>query len=305
MSVSVIENPADSGILPFSEDGYDQLLGRVQRLTEAHKTEALDFLAGRPIYSVCMASYIRDNGVISAHNRGAFYGYRNARGRLIGVALIGHATLIETKSDDALRAFARVKQAYRTTHFIRGEQKMIERFWTYYAQFGHRPRLVCRELLFELTSAREFAVDAPTLQSATLDDLEEIAAINASIIVDERGVNPLQTDPTGFRERLARRIKQGRFWLVKENGHIVFKADVFAETPEMAYLEGIYVHAQARGRGLGLRCLTQLGTVLLTRSRATCLLMNEKHQDLARFYRRAGYEFRGFFDTIYLNAKAN
>jgi hypothetical protein len=125
------------------------------------------------------------------------------------------------------------------------------------------------------------------------------------MIVAERGINPLQNDPAGFRQRVARRIKKGQFWVLKEHNKIIFKADVFAEVPEMAYLEGIYVHPEKRGKGLGLRCLSQLGRILLARTRATCLLVNERNKDLQHFYRRAGYEIRGYYDTIYLNSIPN
>src|SRR6266404_4518394 len=109
MSVSVIENEADAGMLSYCQESLDGDMGKVEPLTEADKSEALAFLSRRPLYTVCMGSYIRENGVISPHNRGTFYGYRNRAGCLEGVALIGHATLIETTCDAALRACARLK----------------------------------------------------------------------------------------------------------------------------------------------------------------------------------------------------
>jgi predicted GNAT family acetyltransferase len=305
MSVSVIENEADAGMLQFGEDLLEGEVESVQPLTEDDKPEALAFLSRRPLYTICMTAYLRENGMISPYNRGTFYGYRNRAGCLEGVALIGHATLIETTRDAALKAFARLKQEYTTSNFIRGEQEMIGRFWNYYAQLGHEPRLVCRELLFEQTSVPEFPGESLELELATLDDLEEIMTINSQMIMTECGVSPVQKDPSGFRQRIARRIEKGQFWLLKKDGEMIFKADVFAEAPEMAYLEGVYVHPQARGKGLGLRCLSRLGQVLLSRTRATCLLISENRKQLASFYRQAGYEFRGYYDTIYLHQEAN
>ncbi|HEX8096822.1 MAG TPA: hypothetical protein VF507_02245, partial [Pyrinomonadaceae bacterium] len=79
-------------------------------LTNEHKAEVLDFLAARPLHTVIMTGHIQDNGLESPNNRGTFYGCRNSAGRLEGVALIGHATLIEARTDEALRAFAKVAQ---------------------------------------------------------------------------------------------------------------------------------------------------------------------------------------------------
>ena len=273
----------------------------VTALLNEHREEVLAFLSLRPIHTVCMAGYILDHGVISPQNRGIFYGCRGSDGKLKGVALVGHATLIETQCDDALRAFAQLEHQYSRSHLIRGEHEMIQRFWSYYSKFGHEPRRACRELLFEQQAAPDIKGDAPDLRPATQADLDQIIKINADMIVSECGVDPLVKDAAGFRERVARRIDQGRVWVWNEGGQLTFKADIFAETPEMIYLEGINVHDSRRGNGYGTRCLAQLGRILLKRSRSICLLMNERKELLGDFYKKAGYEFRGVYDTIYLH----
>jgi predicted GNAT family acetyltransferase len=85
----------------------------------------------------------------------------------------------------------------------------------------------------------------------------------------------------------------------------MFKADIFAQTPEVVYLEGVNVHTLERGKGHGLRCMARLGTLLLKRSRSICLLVNKQKEELSHFYSRAGYVVRGLYDTIYLDAPAN
>src|SRR3954468_21448206 len=78
----------------------------VHPLTERHdEGEVLDFLAERPVHTVVMAGLIRDNGLESPFNRGTFYACRDSAGSLAGVALIGHATFVEARTDSALRAF--------------------------------------------------------------------------------------------------------------------------------------------------------------------------------------------------------
>jgi hypothetical protein len=66
----------------------------------------LEFLQIRPVHTVVMSSFIQDNGLENADNRGSFYGYRSRAGKLVGVALVGHTTLIEARSEDSLQAFA-------------------------------------------------------------------------------------------------------------------------------------------------------------------------------------------------------
>lgn len=86
-----------------------------------------------------MASLIRDNGLVSPRNRGSFYSYRNGYGRLEGVALLGHATLIEARSENSLASFARLARNCLNARLIRGEQETIHSFWRHYANSGQTP----------------------------------------------------------------------------------------------------------------------------------------------------------------------
>lgn len=268
--------------------------------TSEDALEALAFLASRPVHTVNLRGFIRDNGLNSSLNRGRFYGYRNVAGVLEGVALIGHATLVEAHTDRALEALARRAQACCDTHMIMGEQERIEEFWNYYSEEGQQKRLACRELLFELRSIVETQANVPELCLATLNDLELILPVQAAMAEEESGVNPLVKDPEGFRKRCARRIEQGRTWVLVEDGKLIFKADVFAETPEVIYLEGIYVNPEERSKGHGLRCLSQLSQTLLRRASSLCLLVNEENVAAHAFYRKAGFKFISTYDTIFL-----
>lgn len=272
----------------------------VTELREEERTEVLAFLSERPIHTVCLAGFIRDNGLQSQHNRGTFYGCRNSEGRLEGVALIGHATLIEARTPRAMSEFALLAQSYPRTHMILGEKEKVEQFWNHYADEGQQMRLACRELLFELRQAMQTREEVKGLRLATLADLDEIAPVQAEMAQYESGVNPLEVDPEGFRSRCARRIEMGRVWVVEEEGHLIFKADIQADTPEVVYLEGIWVSPSQRGKGLGRKCIRQLSRDLLKRTRSICVLVNEENQRAHTFYRMCNFKRRGVYDSIFL-----
>jgi predicted GNAT family acetyltransferase len=182
---------------------------------------------------------------------------------------------------------------------IRGEQETIQSFWKHYANSGQEPRLIAREQLFEQKSSAG-SEGVEDLRRANLSDLDKIVAVNASMALQEGGSSPLQNDPSGFRSRTARRIEQGRVWVLVQDERLVFKADVVAETPQVAYLEGVHVHVEERRKGYALRCLTSLSTMLLSRSESICLTVNEKNKNAARLYEKAGYQFHSHYETIYL-----
>lgn len=270
-------------------------------LTDENETETLRFLSGRPIHTVFLASLISDNGVASPFNRGVFYGYRNRDGLLEGVALIGHATIIETESVECIEAFARFARRCSLTHLIRGEEQKVESFWNYYSDGERDARLICRELLLKRQTIPTDFEEVPGLRQATLADIEIIAAVNSSMACEENGIDPLAHDSIGFLGRVARRIRQGRSWILIEDDQLVFKTDIVAQTHQAAYIEGVYVAPEKRGRGYGHRCMSQLTEYLLMRVGAVCLTVNEESREALSFYRRAGFDIAGHYDTIYLH----
>jgi predicted GNAT family acetyltransferase len=274
-------------------------------LEAAHRQEVIDFLAERPLHTVVMAGFVRDNGLVSPLNRGSFYACRDEEGRLEGVALIGHATLIEARTEEALAAFARLARESESGHVILGESEKVGRFWDYYATGEDSPRLLCREMLLEQRWPVAVREEVKGLRLATVDDLELVMPVQAEMAFEESGVNPLEKDPEGFRRRCARRIEMGRVWVWVEDNRLIFKADIISETPEVIYLEGIWVNPEERGKGYGLRCMSQLGRELLARTDSLSLLVNERNSKALSLYRRAGYKLRGCYDTIYLQPKNN
>lgn len=269
-------------------------------LTSGQESEVLAFLATRPLHSVFLSGFVRDNGLLSPLNRGTFYACRDSEGRLEGVALIGHAVLFEALSETVIQAFACLAQEYRWTHMILGEKERVGLFWKYYAPGGQPPRRLGHELLFEKQLPREEHPVAHPLRLATSEDLPSVMLVQAQMASAESGVNPMEIDPTGFRLRCLRRIEKGRVWVWTENDRLIFKCDVMAHTPDVIYLEGVYVTPEERGNGYGLKCLSQLGKNLSSRTKSLCLLVNDEQHEAHDFYRRAGFELRSRYETVFL-----
>lgn len=262
--------------------------------------EALAFLDRRPANSVFLAGLIHDNGLQSPLNRGIFYGYRNCFGELEGIALIGHATLFETSSDQALCAFAAAAQRCHSVHLIMCEEDRLECFWGCYAGAGQEMRRAGRQLLLELRWPVEVAQSVPNLRPASSEDLDLLVPVHARMALDESGVDPREHDAEGFNARCKRRVEQGRTWVLTERGKLQFKADIAAETPQTIYIEGVWVNPHVRGQGYGRRCMSQLARELLSQSKSICLFVNDDNEDAQRFYKHAGYHLQTVYDTIFL-----
>jgi ribosomal protein S18 acetylase RimI-like enzyme len=276
-------------------------LGRgIEKLSDSHRDEALRFIHGRGLHCAYLTGLILDNGMTSPHNRGTFFAYRNYLGDVRGVALVGHITIIETADDEALQLFADLARSCKTAHLIMCEAGQTPKFWKHYSSAGRGNQRTNRELLFELRWPSSVLSSRQQLRLATAEDLDLLVPVHASMAYEESGVDPRDVDNDGFLERYKRRIQQGRTWVLIENGQLMFKADVVTETRETSYVEGVWIHPDARGEGVGRNCMAHLSRMLLWRSRSICLLVNDENKQAQSFYKQCGYRVRAAYDTIFV-----
>lgn len=274
---------------------------RTAVLRNVDREIVLEFLNERPVHTVAMSSFIYDNGFESPLNRGKFYGCFDRRGKLAGVALIGHTTLVEARTEESLTALAAIARRYANEiHMIMSSDEVAMDFWAEIGIAGTEPRLVCRERLFEINFPFPVQECTYDLRLATDAELEQVASAQAEVAFLESGVDPMVRDREGFLNRVLRRIQQGRVYVVVENGKVLFKADVVSMTPETAYLEGIYVAEEKRGNGVGALCLSEVARRLLSCVSNVCLLSNVDFQSAHRSFHKAGFRSSGECTTIFV-----
>jgi uncharacterized protein len=275
-------------------------LSRVSCLAESDRLEVLEFLSVRPVHTVVMTSFINDNGIENELNRGVYYGYRNGKGELEGVALIGHSTLVEARNDEALKALAyQARNAATPLHLVMSSGDAAQEFWNYMTDGRRAPRLTCTEALFEISFPFAVRGMEHKLEKATMDWLIPVAEAQAEVAFIECGVDPMQKDREGFLKRVARRIEQGRVFVVTDGENLVFKADIIAETTNTIYLEGIYVSPEYRGKGIGSDCLSALSLELLNSVENICMLSNVEFKSAHRSFMKAGYRNTDHCTTLF------
>lgn len=300
LHINTIKNvPVNNNIVPFLMPSPD--LEPARELRNENTQEVLDFLSVRPVHTVVMTSFINDNGIESDLNRGKFFGHRDLNGKLEGVALIGHTTLVEARSDEALKALAfAARNAETPLHLIMSSGEDAEHFWQYLTDGLREPRLKCPEELFETAFPFMVPRSDHQIEHAEMSDLQVVAEAQAEVAFIESGVDPMVRDREGFLKRVARRIEQDRVFVVREGGKMIFKADIMAETDEVIYLEGVYIAPEYRGRGLGAECLRALMLELLNRVEHVCLLSNTDFKAAHRCFERAGLKNTDHCTTLFV-----
>jgi ribosomal protein S18 acetylase RimI-like enzyme len=280
--------------------GYPVPVGsKAVELANTDEAEVLAFLNEQPLRTFGLVGFIRSNGLVSPHNRGVFYGARDSEGRLEGVALVGHATVFEARTQNAIRVLAGCAHGVNETHLLLGEEHQMNLFWKYYAASDRVPRLRYTEHLLVQNWPVAVRDRVSDLRLATRPDLDLVVPTHARTAFEESGVNPLDSDPAGFRERCGRRIDNGKTWVWIRDGRLIFTAEVVSDAPEVVYVEGVDVNPADRGQGYGLRCLSQLTRILLERTKSVCVLVNDGNPRAQAFYRKAGFAPHGRFTSVF------
>lgn len=261
--------------------------------------EILSALAIPTLTNVILAGFIRDNGLVNSQNRGRFYVCRNEGNKLEGVALIGHSILFEAFSEGAIEGFASVVRRGLPPHLLMGEHAAVQRFWSYYADQGQGPRHVCPVLFLRHGKQFEQRSNVPGLRLAVPEDLEIIVRAQAAMAFETSGVDPLQKDPVGFRQRYLRRIDKKRVWVLTNGRRLIFKLDVIADTPDATYIEGVYVTPEERGKGVGQSCVNAVGHELLDHTKAIYLFVENENTRNTAFYLKLGFDIAGNYDLLY------
>ena len=126
------------------------------------------------------------------------------------------------------------------------------------------------------------------LREATQDDFELLVPACAAAHQEEIGIDPLGRDPESFRWRTRMQIEDGRSWLWRENGTILFKAEASAWTPSAVQLQQVWVDPQVRGCGYAQRGMRDLCRLLLGRVPMVCLFVRAENAPAIRVYEAIG-----------------
>ena len=272
----------------------------IRILAESDKQTTLNYLSARPISTVIMAGWIHERGIVSEANRGTFYGYFGSDGRLDGVALIGRATMFETQNKRALEEFAELAQSCETVRMVMGEAEKMEVMLRHFVSSNRKPRLLYHDLLYEFNGSTRVSHGILGLRAATRESLEQVVAAHAQMVLAETGVNPLEEDADGFRERCGHRIDRKKVWVLIRNGKLIFKADIVAETAAAFYLEGMWVNPAERRKGYGTLCFAELSANLSAKKKSLCAFVDNSDERAKCFYSRSGARSHGRFVKIYL-----
>jgi len=315
----------------------DTLLNRFRPAVSVAPLTSRDLAKAHALCAERPAAYVMPmQGIESAHavSRGrvdnvwGVYVRRGSERALVGAVWAG-ANVVPALPGASADLVARVAEVAarrmpRPTALV-GEADVVRQLW-HNLEGAWGPARVVRDPQIHMTLAERPEVTTPEIPGVTWEpvrravaaDFDALLPAAVDMFTTEVGYNPLEVSPGPYRDRLEWLVRAGRSFVqyaqIDNRRTLVFKAEVgaltsgnLASTPHahrgsgVAELQGVWVHPQMRGHGVGRAAVAQT-TALVQQWHApvVSLYVNGFNTPALRMYESVGFGREGDFVSVML-----
>ncbi len=253
-----------------------------------------------PVAACMVASRVAEHGIEPAGIGGELWTRRRANESLCyaGANLIplrGELTDLNAFADKAMSQARRCSSLVGRAELVLPMWQRLEHVW------GPARDVRAHQPLMALSTAPACAID-PTVRPVRIDELDAYLVAAIDMFIGEVGIDPRTGDGgRGYRRRVAGLIAAGRAWARFERGEVVFKAEVGSQSPAVGQIQGVWVHPDRRGRGIGTTGTAALAAAVVGSGRIASLYVNGFNTVARAAYARIGFSEVGSFATVLLD----
>jgi len=132
--------------------------------------------------------------------------------------------------------------------------------------------------------------DLKVARYAALRDLDALVPACAAMHREEVGIDPLERDAAGYRERIRELIEKKRAVIRVIDGRIASKCEYSAMTAEAVQLMGVWTAPEFRRRGLSRETLREVCGHLARKGRTVTLFVNDFNRPAVALYESLGFQ---------------
>ncbi|MCD2197148.1 GNAT family N-acetyltransferase [Actinomycetospora endophytica] len=266
-------------------------------LDDRDRSRVRGVLDDDPVATCMVASRVETVGVEPWRLGGELWG---VGGRLDGLCFSG-ANLVPLRGERAaVRAFAdRARRHRRTCSSLVGRRELVLPLWEELAEHWGTAREVRPDQPLMAIDGMPSIRSDPAVRQARPDDMERYLPAAIAMFLEEVGVDPRLGDGgAGYRARVGELISSGRAFVRFEAGEVVFKAEVGALSTRVGQIQGVWVHPDWRGRGLGQAGTAAVVEHLVRAGRIASLYVNAFNTPARAAYQRVGFDQVASFATV-------
>jgi len=272
-----------------------------RRVTVVRDAVAVDrVLADDPVAACMVAARVADHGLDPAGIGGELWTRRKPDESLCyaGANLIplrGGPADLRAFADQALSGPRRCSSLVGPAELVLPMWERLERGW------GPARDVRARQPLLALRSTPRSGTD-PAVRRVRVDELDAYLVAAVDMFIGEVGIDPRVGDGgRGYRRRVANLIAAGRAFARFEQGRVVFKAEIGSQSPAVGQIQGVWVHPEWRGHGLGTAGTASVASAVLGTGRVASLYVNSYNTVARAAYASVGFREVGTFATVLMD----
>ncbi|OBB63820.1 MULTISPECIES: GNAT family N-acetyltransferase [unclassified Mycobacterium] len=253
-----------------------------------------------PVGSCMVAARVADHGIDPNSIGGELWTLRGAEESLCfaGANLIplrGAPEDMDAFADEAMSGTRRCSSLVGRSDLVMRMWERLEPAW------GPARDVRDHQPLLSLSRHPNCDID-PGVRQVRPDELDAYLVAAVDMFIGEVGVDPRIGDGgRGYRRRVASLIAAGRAWARFEHGQVVFKAEVGSQSPGVGQIQGVWVHPEWRGLGIGTAGTATVAAVIVGSGRTASLYVNSFNTVARAAYARVGFAEVGTFATVLLD----
>lgn len=266
----------------------------VRLLAEDQFRDALEFLQRDPLINVYLVSRLVEERALS----GSQVAVVRFNGAIVlvtslttNIVLAGDPSIDERLTDAAVSLIGdRILTRMIPVRAIISPSHLVETLWR---EIGSRfdPPTVVR--MNQPVYALDPQPQLPELSSsrfATMRDLDALVPACAAMHKEEVGIDPLERDAAGYRERVRELVEKKRSVIRVIDGAIASKCEFSAVTDDCVQLMGVWTHPRFRRRGLSRELLREVAGHIGRRGKITTLFVNDFNTPAVALYESLGFQ---------------
>jgi predicted GNAT family acetyltransferase len=266
----------------------------IRSLTDDGVAEALGFLRRDPLINVYLISRLLEERTAAATQ---MVEVRFNREIVLLASLATNIVLAAdpaTPRDVVMTAIAAVAERILSrmlpVRAIISPAFLVEALWTHLRPRTEPPTVVrMNQPIYAIRRRFDFP-PLTTARYSTPRDLDQLVPACAAMHKEEVGIDPMERDAAGYRERIRELMERKRSVVRIEQGQIAAKCEFSAVTDDAVQLMGVWTHPRFRRRGLAAATLKEVCGQLFREGKSVTLFVNDFNGPAIALYEGLGFQ---------------